>query len=119
MLVRLRNNINLARWVLLWFVLSLGFAVAAPIVSPQSVEMVCTNASSMKLIVQGQDGKALNLPSIDCPLCAMVGAPPPAPINCGTEPAPALTQAFDAIYIARIAALTMPPLPARGPPAHA
>ena len=39
----------LGRAVLAWFLLSLGVAVASPLVNPQALELVCSGAGVMKL----------------------------------------------------------------------
>ena len=44
------------RWVLLWFVLSLGVAVASPLVNPQAMELVCSSAGSITVVVHPEDG---------------------------------------------------------------
>ena len=52
----LRNARLIARLVLVWFALSLGVAVASPLVAPKAALLVCSGAS-VKLIVQGADGE--------------------------------------------------------------
>lgn len=107
----------LVRWVLLWFVLSVGAAIASPIVHPQSFELVCTSAGAIKVIVQTDDGpQEIGSAHLDCPLCLLGGPPTQA------DPAkPALSlplgRAMQSIPAARLAAATASPLPARGPPA--
>ncbi len=67
------------RWVTLWFVLSLGVAVASPLVQPRVISMVCSAAGVMALLVQTDEGAVpLGSHTLDCPLCANLGAPPPA-----------------------------------------
>lgn len=114
----LRHARFLARLVLAWFVLSLGAAVASPIVKPQAMELVCAAGGAMKLIVQGDDG-AKEAPShaLDCPLCAVTSAPPPA-ARIQAAPPQALAHALRPIAAAHIAARTAAPLPPRGPPAR-
>ncbi|APW45910.1 DUF2946 family protein [Rhodoferax antarcticus] len=66
------------RWVALWFVLSLGAAVASPLINPQAMSLICSSAGAMKVIVQTDDGAVeLGSRGLDCPLCANLGAPPP------------------------------------------
>ena len=50
----LRHSLILARFVLVWFALSVGVAIASPMVNPKGVDMVCSSAGVMKLVVQGQ-----------------------------------------------------------------
>lgn len=113
----LRNATYLARLVLVWFALSIGVAIAAPVVQPKGVDLVCTSTGSMKLVVvQGDDDSVVVSPTLDCPLCAFIGAPPPALNTSLTQPSP-LSPALASWAAAHIAALTAPPLPSRGPPA--
>lgn len=74
----LRNANLLARFVLVWFVLSMGVAVASPLVKPQSVQLVCSASGAVKVIADGGDNDTSALRNtLDCPLCAAVSAPPP------------------------------------------
>lgn len=113
----LRHFTILTRLVLAWFVLSLGVAVASPIVKPQDMLLVCTGSGAMKVLVKAIDGSTSEVASstMDCPLCASVSAPPPV-ASPGAEPAQPLAYALQPIPAAHIAARTAAPLPARGPP---
>lgn len=112
----LRSLGGLTRLVLAWFVLSIGVAVASPLVHPQSLELICSGTGAIKLLVKTDDGaKEMSSHSLDCPLCAQVGAPPPitqAPVPV-VHP---LAHALRPIPAAHIAARTAAPLPPRGPP---
>jgi hypothetical protein len=114
----LRNTVFLARLVLAWFALSLGVAIASPVVVPQAVELICSGGM-VKLVPQGDDsGTPTAQHTLDCPLCATTAAPPVT----ASDAIPALLplgHAVQPIPSARIAALTAAPLPARGPPAPA
>lgn len=113
----LRHAHHLGRLVLLWFALSLGAAIASPIVNPQALELVCSSAGAVKAVVQTEDGaKELGATHMDCPLCLLTGAPPPTRVATLPHPLP-LGHAVRPIPAARIAAATAAPLPARGPPA--
>jgi len=115
----LRHARFLARLVLAWFVLSLGVAVASPIVQPRAVELVCSSAGAIKLVVQTDDG-AQELDAahtMDCALCLPTGAPPPLPVAAAFDLPLPLGRAVQPIPAARIASATAAPLPARGPPA--
>ena len=113
----LRHAHRLGRLVLLWFALSLGAAIASPIVHPQALELVCSTAGAIKVVVQTEDGaQDLGATHLDCPMCLLTGAPPPAPLQALPHPLP-LAHAVQPIPAARIAAATAAPLPARGPPA--
>lgn len=73
----LRSSPWLARLALLWLVMTLGVAVASPMVNPQSELMVCSAAGMIKLTVNA-DGSVSATPSSEahCPLCMVGGAPP-------------------------------------------
>jgi len=87
----LRHTHAIARWALLCFVLSLGVAIAAPLVNHQSLELVCSSVGSVKLL-------------------------PSAEVQLRVAPAQPLAYALRSIPAARLAWLTAAPLPARGPP---
>ena len=115
----LRHFTILTRLVLAWFVLSLGVAVASPIVQPQDVLLVCTGSGAMKVLVTADDGSTRELtPSaMDCPLCVPASAPPPV-AQVAVVPFSPLAFALQSIPSAHIAARTAAPLPPRGPPQH-
>ena len=73
----LRTSPWLARLALLWFALTLGVAVASPMVNPQHELMVCSSAGMIKLSVNA-DGSVSATQSSEahCPLCMVGGAPP-------------------------------------------
>lgn len=106
----------LARLVLAWFVLSMGVAVASPWVSPQSVELICSGSGAIKVLIKTDDG-AKEMPShtLDCPLCAHVGAPPPVS-HADAPVVHPLAHSLRPVPAAHIAARTAAPLPPRGPP---
>ena len=112
----LRNAPLLARFVLVWFALYLGAAVASPIVNPQPSELICSSAGVMKLIVKTDGGaKEVSGAMLDCPLCATGAALPPS-FHVKFEPLLPLGHVLQSIPSAIIAALMAAPLPARGPP---
>jgi hypothetical protein len=113
----LRHARHLVRLVLAWFVLSLGVAIASPVVQPQSMQLVCSAAGAIKVIVQTDDGaRELGASHLDCPMCMLTGAPPPAAQPVDLPNVLPLGHAVQPIPAARIAAATAAPLPARGPP---
>jgi hypothetical protein len=118
LLQRLRRASHITRFMLVWFVLSLGVAVAAPLVNPQSTELICSGAGVMKLLVKNADGTSTeeSRRMLDCPMCATVAAPPPMGQTLA-ELAPPMGHVLQAIPAEHIAALTAAPPPARGPPA--
>ena len=72
----LRNARLLGRLVILWLVLSLGAAVASPLLKPVSMHVVCSAAGAA--IVFHDDALRSNNPSgLHCPLCLPLSAPPP------------------------------------------
>lgn len=126
----------LARFVLAWFVLSLGVAVASPWVNPGAAQWVCTATGVMKRVNvtavatpagASADTKAVTdaatdaaqrvamAHSLDCPLCTVLGAPPAARAPAPVPPQP-LSYALQPIAAAHIAARMGAALPARGPP---
>lgn len=111
----LRRAHLITRFVLVWFALSLGVAVASTLVQPKGVGVVCTSVGSVKLVSQDNGGDSKLSPSLDCPLCAVVGAPPPV-VWFDFEAASPLARALQRLSLAHIASLTAPPLPSRGPP---
>jgi hypothetical protein len=117
LLQNLRRATAFARWVLLGFVLSLGVAIAAPIVNPQATQLICTGSGAMKVIVTSADGstEVVNQ-SMECPLCVSIISPPPVVSVTFAPP----TQSSVEILKLHAAALAKPsaaPPPARGPPA--
>ncbi len=118
----LRSAHRITRLVLVWFVLSLGAAIASPLINPQATELICTGTGVMKVLVKNADGAIddggteVASRMLDCPLCASVSAPPPA-ARATAEPAQPLGYVLQTIPAAHIAALTAAPPPGRGPPA--
>lgn len=113
----LRSLRWLARLVLAWFVVSIGVAVASPLVNPQAMELICSGSGAIKLLVKTDDGvQEVQGHTLDCPLCAHVGAPPPVS-QAQLPVVHPLAHALCPIPAAHIAARTAAPLPPRGPPA--
>ncbi|MDD2919277.1 DUF2946 family protein [Rhodoferax sp.] len=116
----LRNAPWLARLALLWLALTLGAAVASPMVNPPTELVICTGAGMLKVVL-ADDGTVNTAASSDtgdtlfCPLCLVGGAPPPFVLNTleATQP---LSHVLQSIPAAIIAALTAAPPPARAPP---
>ncbi len=112
----LRHALHLTRLVLVWFALSVGVAIASPMVNPQAMDLVCTSTGSMKLVVQGEDDSTASSHTLDCPLCASL-VPPPVALNTQLTYVSPLAHALRPEVVAYIASVTAPPLPSRGPPA--
>ena len=113
----LRHARQLTRFVLVWFAMALGVAMASPLVSPKSIDMVCASGGVMKLVVSDEGDQAQSASaSMDCPLCMSVAFPPAPLAQQAVKPSP-LSHALQPIAAAHIASATAPPLPSRGPPA--
>jgi len=111
---------TLARFVLACFLLALGVAVASPAVSPKWLQLVCSAGGAVQLVALDGDN---SIPGAsvagDCPLCIVVGAPPPLRVPLAVAPTVPALAPLAAVDRPRVAARTAPPLPARGPPAIA
>lgn len=114
----LRHARFLARLVLAWFVLALGVAVASPLVKPQAMELVCSSAGSVKLVKTGDDGSQPSSHVLDCPLCLIASAPPPATLSL-SQAGPLQAATLLAGITAPLASRAAAPLPPRGPPSRA
>ena len=115
----LRRLRALACFLLAWFALSIAAATASPFVAPQSVQLICSGAGEVKLLVLTEDGaQEQRSQMLDCPLCVHLGgaAPPPEPLRLLPAPQP-LAQGLPPAQASRSVARTAAPLPARGPPA--
>lgn len=113
----LRHAHYLARFVLVWFALALGVAIASPLVKTPTLAMVCTSAGVVSLVSQGSDdgGYLVGDHTLKCPLCMVSGAPPPV----AHEMLPRLSAPADVHpgQFARDISATASILPpARGPP---
>lgn len=112
----LRSMVRLRWWLLAWFALSVGAAVASPIFQPKVTELVCSSAGTVKLLVHSDDGTVeFGAVGMDCPMCLLGAAVPVAT----QAPLPALLpRALLPVFHARafaVAAMAAPP-PARAPP---
>jgi len=109
---------HLTRFVLVWFALSLGVAMASSLVATKATELVCTTGGMLKLVaVDGTDNAAPSHGQLDCALCAPM-ALPPAPCTLPLVQVSPLAHALQPVAAAHIASATAPPLPSRGPPAQ-
>lgn len=112
----LRHSTFIAKLVLVWFVLFLGSAVAAAIVKQGDVQLVCTASGGVKAVgASGNDAPPVTHHNVECPLCASVAPPAPAPVVSCEAHAP-LAHVLQPIAAAHLATATAPPLPSRGPP---
>lgn len=115
----LRHFTFITRLALAWFVLSLGVAVASPIIQPHDILLVCTGAGAMKVLVKADDGSTSELggKAMDCPLCTPMTALLPPVSHAALGPAQPLSYALQGVAAVHGVARTAAPLPARGPPA--
>lgn len=120
----LRHAKHITSIVLAWFVLSLGAAVAAPLVQSQDFEMVCSSNGMVQRMLSSGEGSesgptSRSSPKLKCPLCMLLDAPPDL---LGTSQQPGYLPAASALAIDRslttIVSACAAPLPARGPPAN-
>lgn len=113
----LRHAQQLTRWVLVWFMLSIGVAIASPLVKPQALELVCSGSGAMKVLVYTDDGLQEQPAhhNQDCPLCAATGLPPAQDLVLAPAQQ-ALSYALQPVAAAQTASRIGAPLPARGPP---
>jgi len=113
----LRNARLLARFVLVWFALVVGVAVASPLVKPQGFALVCSTGGVLKVLPASDDFEAPAglLHAFDCPLCvtALLPLPGDQALARFQTPRDAPTASTPLVHaVLRPAA----PLPARGPP---
>lgn len=111
----LRNTPWLARLALLWFALTLGMAVAAPVLTGDKQVTLCSAGGMVKLVLN-DDGSTSSAPAaLDCPLCAVGGAPGPVMLL-PSEPPRTSCHTRQGFSAAHSITLSAAPLPARGPP---
>lgn len=113
----LRNAHLLARFVLVWFVLSMGVAIASPLVQPKGMQLICSAAGAITVQFDqgggGASGSQAN--TLDCPLCAAAGAPPPQ-VALQVLPPMGLAYALQMPADPQGAYRSAAPFPPRGPP---
>ena len=115
----LRNAHLLTRFVLVWFALFIGVAVASPWVKPQSSQMVCSAMGDMKLVTADAAGDDVGAPvvhtALDCPACLPLIAAPAADVLT-LLPSGHFSHALQPLPAARLASLLGQPWQARAPP---
>ncbi len=118
-LLSLRQSRALIRWMLACFALAIGVAVAAPVVNPQALSLVCSAGGSVKLVAADDvDGgaPATMAHTLDCVMCLPAGAPPATADV--VVPAVALTDVLRTGPPRHITWRTADPASARAPPAR-
>ena len=115
----LRNAHRLTRFVLVWFVLFVGVAVASPLVKPEASQLVCSALGGMKLVTADAASDDVGAPvahtALDCPACLPLTAPPSADML-AQLPSGNLSHALQPLPAARLASLLGQPWQARAPP---
>ena len=115
----LRNAHRLTRFVLVWFALFVGAAVASPLVKPEAVQLVCSAIGGVKLVPVDAAGADVDgtvaHTALDCPACLPLIAPPAADVL-AKLPTGDLPHALRALPAARLASLLGQPWQARAPP---
>jgi hypothetical protein len=115
----LRNTPWLARLALLWFALTLGVAVANPMVNPQEDLIICTSAGMVKVKLHADGSISTEASSeLSCPLCVVGGAAPPAVLSLQPVPVQERANVQPSIASVLVTKSTSTPPPSRGPPAH-
>lgn len=113
----LREARSIVRWMLLCFALSIGVAIASPLVNPQAMELVCSATGNLKL-VPADDAAGPSNPSVThtlhCVMCLPFGAPPSAELR--VPGSPDLGQVFHAARPASAVWRLADPTSARDPP---
>lgn len=115
----LRNAHRLSRFVLVWFALFVGAAVASPWVKTEAVHLVCTAIGGVKLVQSdaagGDVGEAALRTALDCPACLPLIAPPVLEVL-ASLPTGNLSHALQHLPAARLSSLLGQPWQARAPP---
>jgi hypothetical protein len=118
----LREARSIVRWMLVWFALSIGVAVAAPVVNPQALTLICTTAGNVKFVAESVGDNADSAPSgmqthaLDCVMCLPGGAPPAT--SAVQHAGPAARSPQPAALPERVPARFAKAASARGPPAQ-
>jgi hypothetical protein len=115
----LRNAHRLTRFVLVWFALFVGAAVASPLVKPEAVHLVCSAMGGVKLVQADAAGAEVDgvvaHTALDCPACLPLIAPPVADLL-APLPTGNLSHVLQPLPAARLASLLGQPWQARAPP---
>ena len=115
----LRNAHRLTRFVLVWFALFVGAAVASPLVKPEAVQLVCSAIGGVKLVQADATGEEVSgaelRTALDCPACLPLIAPPALDVL-ASLPTGNLSHVLQPMPAARLASLLGQPWQARAPP---
>lgn len=115
----LRNAHRLTRFVLVWFAVFVGVAVASPLVKPEAVHLVCSAMGGVKLVQADAAGAEVDgvvaHTALDCPACLPLIAPPVADLL-APLPTGNLSHVLQPLPAARLASLLGQHWQARAPP---
>lgn len=76
----IRSLNRLRWWVVAWLTLSLGAALASPLVQPRTVELICSSSGGAALVLHLASGDAVpDTQDQDCAWCLLGAAPPQPP----------------------------------------
>lgn len=118
-----RISRQLVALVLFLYAAALGVAIAAPVVNPQAMSLICTSTGYKLISQQDKDAPKSSKSGdnmkhlLDCSFCLATGITSVRPQQDAVQLAHALSYALRSIPAARLAAIVSAPLPARGPPA--
>jgi len=118
----LREARSIVHGMLVWFALSIGVAVAAPVVNPQALTLICSAAGNVKFVAQASGDNPDGTPTgmqghtLDCVMCLPGGAPPlaswtPATGPVARSPQPASPPEHVPTRFANAASARGPPAP--------
>lgn len=116
--MNLHRSLMPLRWfVMSWFCLSLGAALATPLLQPRAMSLVCTGNGATLLVQVNDDGAmaATDSSSADCLLC-LIGAAPPAGAQASHPPLPTYGTRPAWPALQQVALHSTPLPPARAPP---
>ena len=109
----LRRARLLTRLLLVWFGLSVGIAVASPVLKPHSTDVVCSGSGTLMLTPTDDGAAGPSGHEHDCRLCVVIGAPP-VPLVIAVHEAPDETPF---LHLPQPAPSQAPaPFQPRGPP---
>ena len=99
--------------LLVWFALSVGAAVASPLLAPHDANVICSGSGGPMLMPADEGGTPSSGHEHDCRMCVMVGAPP-VPLLFAAHQAPADTPILPPTT--PLASEASVPFQQRGPP---
>ena len=109
--------------VLILYGLTLGVAMAAPIVNAGKMSLICssTGYKFVQLDINKSDPNTKTIKTtvnhvLECSQCVATGIIPNLPQQDAYRPVHTLSYVLQAIPAARLASIVSAPLPARGPP---